>query len=328
MNMTPISELQHLVASLKDARVLVLGDLMLDTYLMGDAARISPEAPVPVVKLKVKEHRLGGAANTAMNVAALGGEPLLVGAIGADESGEQFMNLVREHGFDGSGVIADGSVLTTRKVRVVAAGQQIVRIDEEEHLELSEELEDRAIEFVRKSLPNVGALAVSDYAKGFITPRLMTAVHDLCRLQKVPILVDPKPVNVGLYKGVDLLKPNRKETSELSGIDIVDNDTCDAAARFVMEEFSPKALLVTRGPDGMDLYREGNGPVRIRAKVSRVYDVSGAGDTVLSTLAVAYAKGVDPVSACELAAAAAAVVVTKPGTSVVTQEELLEAIRE
>jgi len=325
--MTFNTELEKLVESLKGARVLVMGDLMLDTYLIGKAARISPEAPVPVVRLEKRDDRLGGAANCAMNVAALGGEPIMMGAIGRLEAGERFLSIVHEHGFADDGILVHDYFMTTRKVRVVADGQQIARVDEEERLTMSESFQRKALAFLTKTVPTVGAIAVSDYAKGFVTPEFMTALHDLSRLHSIPVLVDPKPVNVALYKGCDLMKPNRKETMELSGIEIVDDQSCDSAALNVMYRYSPRALLVTRGPDGMDLYREDSPPVRIRTRVSRIYDVSGAGDTVLATVALGYARKIDPADACRLAAAAAAVAVTKPGTSTVSPEELVESVR-
>jgi len=324
--MKSTSELARVVPTLKGARVLVVGDLMLDTYLIGAAARISPEAPVPVVRLETREDRLGGAANCAMNVAALGGEPIMMGAIGRKEAGERFIQIVHQQGFEDEGILLHDYFLTTRKVRVVAEGQQIVRVDEEEELTMSEGFRKKALMFVEKTVPTVDAIAVSDYAKGFITGELMTALHDLSRMHGIAVLVDPKPVNIALYKGCALLKPNRKETSELSGIIVLDDRTCDAAAMKLLKAYSPRALLVTRGPEGMDLYRQEQDPVRIKAHVSRVYDVSGAGDTVLATLALGYARKVDPVDACRLAAAAAAVSVTKPGTSTVSPEELMQSI--
>ena len=280
--MKPTSHLAELVPTLKDARVLVIGDLMLDTYLIGKANRISPEAPVPVVKLDIRDDRLGGAANCAMNIAALGGVPVMMGAIGKNDAGERFIEIVRQHGFEEDGILRHDYFLTTRKVRVVAEGQQIVRVDEEERLEMSDGFQRRMFEFVEKAIPDVDAVAVSDYAKGFVTGELMTRLQNLSRPRDIPVLVDPKPVNIGFYKGVDLLKPNRRETGQLGGIDIVDDRTCDTAALRVMYEYTPRALLVTKGPEGMDLYREDAEPVRIRAEVSRVYDVSGAGDTVLA----------------------------------------------
>ena len=326
--MNPVKTLEKIISSFQGARVLVIGDLMLDTYLIGTAARISPEAPVPVVELQVREDRLGGAANCAMNISSLGGEPVIVGAVGRAEAGERFIDLVRQQGFDEQGIVSHDHILTTRKVRVVAAGQQIVRVDEEEPLVLPERLENRLVHFIEKMIPSVGAVSVSDYAKGLITPRIMTALFDLARVRRIPVLVDPKPANIRLYKGCDLMKPNRKETAELAGMTIIDDASCDEAARKVLHEYSPRALLITRGPEGMDLYREGMAPVRVKARVSRVYDVSGAGDTVLATCAIAYSRGVDPVKACELAVAAASVVVRKPGTSTVTPEELLESLRD
>lgn len=318
--------LEAYVRQLRGARVLVAGDLMLDTYLIGTAVRISPEAPVPVVKLEIRDDRLGGAANCAMNIAALGGEPIIVGAVGRAEAGSRFLDIVRQNGFREDGIISHDHILTTRKVRVVAAGQQIVRVDEEEPLILPERLENKLISFIEKNISSVQAFAVSDYAKGLINPRIMTAIHDLSRMRKIPVLIDPKPPNAILYKGCDLLKPNTREISELAGISVINNSTCDQAARIVLEKYSPRALLVTRGPEGMNLYREGEEPVRVKTKVSQVFDVSGAGDSVLATLALAYAKGINAVHACQLAAAAAAVVVRKPGTSTVSPEELIESI--
>ena len=320
------AELEKIVSDFKNAKVLVIGDLMLDTYLFGEAARISPEAPVPVVKLARREDRPGGAANTAMNIAALGGKPLVMGAIGRDDSGKRFMVLMDHNSFPTDGIFAGEGITTIRKVRVVAGTQQIVRVDEEEPLHWSDELSDEALKFIEKSVPDVDAVAISDYAKGFLNGNLMTKLNDVARIRNIPILVDPKPVNIGLYKGCELLKPNRKETEELSGIEITDNDSCDRAASVIMENYSPRALLVTRGSEGMDLYREGHNVARIGARISHVFDVSGAGDTVLATLALAFAKKVDPVIACELASYAAGVAVRKPGTSVVTPEELIESI--
>jgi rfaE bifunctional protein kinase chain/domain len=324
--MISTDELAGLIPKFAGARILVVGDLMLDTYLIGKAGRISPEAPVPVVRLDVRDDRLGGAANCAMNVAALGGVPVMMGAIGKKEAGERFIDIVHQHGFEDGGILQHDYFLTTRKVRVVAEGQQIVRVDEEEPLTMSDSFSRRVFDYLEKAVPTVDAVAVSDYAKGFINGELMTRLHDLARQKEIPILVDPKPVNIGFYKGVDLLKPNRLETSQLGGIDILDDRTCDTASLRVMYEYSPHALLVTRGRDGMDLYREDAEPVRIRSEVSHVYDVSGAGDTVLAVLALGYACKLDPVDACRLAAAAAAVVVRKPGTSTLTQEELTDEL--
>ena len=321
-------DLKKLAGELKGAKILVMGDLMLDTYLMGEAARISPEAPVPVVRLKVREDRPGGAANCAMNVDALGGSVVLAGCIGTDESGIKFNETIKNAGFDSGGVISDEKAVTIHKVRIVAGMQQIVRVDEERIYPLAENVESSIIDFLKTAIPGVDAVAVSDYAKGFVTPRIMTGLHDLSRMHGVPVLIDPKPVNANLYRGCDLIKPNVKETSEMSKIDIIDDETCDLAAERLMDTISPRALLITRGAEGMALYRNDKPSVRIKAGISRVYDVSGAGDTVLAVLAMAYARKIDPAQACMLASAAAAVVVRKPGTSTLTREELIEEIGE
>jgi len=324
--MTGNPNLADSVKKLSGARVLVVGDLMLDTYLIGNASRISPEAPVPVVHLENRDDRLGGSANCAMNIAALGGVPVMMGAVGRKEAGERFMDIVHQKDFDSSGILLHDYFLTTRKVRVVADQQQIVRVDEEEKLQFTEKFLNKALAFLETSVPTVDAVAVSDYAKGFVTPEIMTKLHDLSRLHHKPVLVDPKPVNACLFKGCTLLKPNKIEAVELSGLDISDDQSCDAAALHIMYEYTPGALLITRGPDGMSLYRKESDPVHIKTRQARVYDVSGAGDTVLATLALCYARGLDTVEACNIASAAATVVVNKPGTSTLSPAELSNAL--
>lgn len=320
------AELEKTVVNLAGAKVLVVGDLMLDTYMIGNAARISPEAPVPVIQLAWVEDRPGGAANTAMNISALGGEPVILGAIGPDDAGRTFMDILTANGFNDEGIFVHDDISTIRKTRVVAGNQQIVRIDDEEVFNWQKDLVETVFESVERMVPEVDAIAVSDYAKGFLTGKLMTKLNDTARMHNVPILVDPKPVNAVLFKGCDLLKPNKKEASELSGIEILDDASCNKAAAIIMNEFSPRALLITRGSDGMDLYRIKQETVRIAAHISQVFDVSGAGDTVLAMLAIAYAKKVDPEIACELASYAAGVAVRKPGTSVVTADEVIKTI--
>lgn len=324
--MTSGSELEKTVKNLAGAKVLVLGDLMLDTYMIGDAVRISPEAPVPVLQLAWVEDRPGGAANTAMNISALGGEPVILGAIGPDDAGHRFMDILTAKGFSDEGIFVHDDISTTRKTRVVAGTQQIVRIDEEEVFNWKKDLVKKVFESIERMVPDVEAIAISDYAKGFLTGKLMTKLNDTARMHNIPILVDPKPVNAGLFKGCDLLKPNKKEATELSGIEILDDASCDKAAAIIMNEFSPRALLITRGADGMDLYRKKQETVRIKAHISQVFDVSGAGDTVLAMLAIAFARKIEPEIACELASYAAGVAVRKPGTSVVTLDEVIKTI--
>jgi len=325
--MSLVEKYGSLFNSFSGKKVLVVGDLMLDTYLIGKASRISPEAPVPVVKLDHREDRLGGAANCAMNIAALGGVPIMMGAVGRQEPGERFLEIVHQHDFPDQGILVHDYFTTTRKVRVVAESQQIVRVDEEVKFEMTDMNFKRSVSFLEKTIPEVGAIAISDYAKGFVTGELMTEINNLAKIRTIPILVDPKPVNASLFKGVELLKPNRKEAGELSGIDITDDKSCDLAAEKIIGEYSPKALLITRGSHGMHLYNEDASPVRMLVNVSYVYDVSGAGDTVLATIALARAAGVEIADACEVAAYAASVAVRKPGTSTVTPDEILDALK-
>jgi D-beta-D-heptose 7-phosphate kinase/D-beta-D-heptose 1-phosphate adenosyltransferase len=307
-----------------NARIVVVGDLMLDEFVFGSVRRISPEAPVPVVEISGRRFAAGGAANVAANVAALGAAVSLGGVTGEDEAGANLRGLLRGMTLDGSTVLSDGSRPTSSKTRIVAAGQQIVRMDHESRAALSGAAEDRMIEAARPALRNAGACVISDYGKGVVTTRLVAALVAEAAVRGIPVLVDPKGHDYSKYAGVTLITPNLKE-AELAATRPIhsDEDMIEAAVR-IMANVKCPALLITQGASGMTLFREGQPPLHSAALAHQVFDVTGAGDTVVATLAVGMACGLPVQDAMLLANVAAGIVVEKPGTATVSLDEIAE----
>lgn len=310
------------LAALCGRRILVLGDVMLDTFVYGECARISPEAPIPVVRIEREEAMLGGAGNVSRNIAALGATAILIGIVGDDPAGVALRARIAAE----SGIIADlvsDGRPTTQKTRFVAAQQQMLRVDSEKSYPA-----DPAplLSAVERQIDHVDAVVLSDYAKGVLTPHLLHAVIRCARQAGKPIIADPKSTDVARYNGVTLMTPNAHEASAASGIacDADDAAAGDAADRLLQRMPDSPGLLVTRGPHGMTLAQRGAPPRHFHARARAVFDVSGAGDTVVATLAVALAAGIDLSDAAELANIAAGVAVSKPGTAVVTVDELRE----
>ncbi len=321
-------DIHNALKSLSRGRVLVMGDVMLDEYILGDCGRLSPEAPVPVVKRLRNELRPGGAANVVRNLIALCSRTSIICAVGDDDSGIAISRLLDEIGCSRDGVIVEKSLRTPRKTRIIAGGQQIVRIDDEEPAPLSDGLADRAIGYLEGMVDNFDVILISDYNKGFITPKLMKGVLDVAASKRKFVMVDPKPANINYYRGVGLIKPNRREAAEISGIEFTDPDSIIEAGRILHEQLSPDYMLITAGEMGMFLIGPDNMAHHIPSLERRVYDVSGAGDTVIATLAAAFGGGADMLEAVMLANVAAAGVVTKLGTSTVATEELARLITE
>ncbi len=303
----------------------MVGDVMLDRYLWGDTARISPEAPVPVIEAREESHRLGGAANVAHNVRALGGEAMLVGVIGNDASGADLRALLGERAIALDGLVIDAARRTTSKTRVLARHQQIVRIDREDPAEVEgsvlAELEAR----VREALAEATACVVSDYGKGVITRALLATLLAEAKRRDVPIAVDPKETHFFAYRGVATLTPNTSEASAAFGRRIKDESTLLAAGRYLREELEARSVLITRGEHGMTLFREASDPLHFPALAREVFDVTGAGDTVVSTLAMVLGAGGDLAEAAALSNHAAGIVVREVGTAVTSAEELRRA---
>lgn len=304
--------------------VLVVGDLMLDEFVWGSVARISPEAPVPVVEVQKRTFVAGGAANTAANVAALGGTPFLAGLVGDDAHGERVCELLRTNNVDVGPVVRDRHRPTTTKTRVIAHSQQMLRVDHEKPGAISKELEDALLGRIATVLPVVRGCVVSDYGKGVVTPRFVGELIATCRAARVPVVVDPKGVDYQKYRGATVIKPNQLEAGKVLNRDLRDADAVRAAGRELTEQLNT-SILITQGAAGMSLFEKGRPMVHVPAQAREVFDVTGAGDTVAGTMALALAGGGTLEAACRLASAAAAVVVGKVGTATVSVEELFAA---
>jgi len=314
--------LPELLAEFPGRRVLVLGDVMLDEYIWGEVRRISPEAPVPVVEVRRRSFVPGGAANTAANVAALGGRPLLVSAVGRDHAASKLREMLAQNGTDADGLCVDGGRSTTTKSRIVAHNQQVARLDVEEREPLPPALEDALLAAVHKHLPRVEACIISDYGKGVVTTRVARECIRLARQAGRPVVVDPKGTDYTKYRGATVVKPNLHEAERSAKREITGEAALHEAAARLVELLGESALLVTRGPDGMSLFRPGAEPLHVLAVVRNVFDVTGAGDTVAGTLAMGLAARAPLEQAIQLANRAASIVVGKVGTATVTCDEL------
>jgi len=320
------ARLRALVSRFRRVRVLVLGDLMLDRFVWGDVRRISPEAPVPVVRVTAEETRAGGAGNVAANVAALGGHPAVAGLVGADAAGNQLLAALRAAGADTTAVLRVRHPGTIEKTRIIAHHQQVVRLDREHHDAVTPGLRRRLAAAVLARLRRADVLVVSDYGKGAIDAELLRRLADRHRRQPFTWIVDPKGVNFPHYRRVSLIKPNVKEAALASGIEITGPETLRQAGERLLERWASDAVLISRGEDGMTLFRRGGGMRTFPTAAREVFDVTGAGDTVVATCALALGAGGSLEDATHLANHAAGIVVGKVGTANVTAPELLAAL--
>jgi D-beta-D-heptose 7-phosphate kinase/D-beta-D-heptose 1-phosphate adenosyltransferase len=318
--------LERFIDSFRDRRILILGDLILDEYIWGDAERISPEAPVPVVHVRKREIRPGGAANVAMTILALGGRPILAGVVGDDETGDRIRLTVNNLGMTTEGLVSEIGRVTPLKTRVLASNQQMLRVDSESVKPIDPSARLKLENYLVDAIDGVDALLISDYAKGTVIVELLAPVLDKAKSRDLLITVDPKPSNMNLYKGVTLVSPNLKEAQAASGIQIKDRESLAQAARKLMECVAPKALLITRGADGLSLYTSDGASHHLPAMTSEVYDVSGAGDTMIGTLTLALSAGANLMEAVEIANCTAGVVVRKPGVATASPQELKETL--
>ena len=315
-----------LVPQLAGLPIVILGDLMLDHFIFGRVNRISPEAPVPVVEFEREEFRAGGAANVAQNVRELGGRVEIVGLIGRDDHGAQVKDALRNAGIGISGIVVDESRPTTRKMRVVTSrNQQVARIDYESDREARGDVEAALLAALEAAAGTAKALVISDYLKGSITRPLVARAVSLARDRRIPVLVDPKIPHLDYYSGVTLVTPNNAEAETAAHARIRSHADAKRAARAIRDRLGCKGVLITRGEAGMwllDDHNEGH----LAAAAREVADVTGAGDTVIATLALALAAGADIVEAATLANAAAGVTVSKFGPSSVTPAELINGV--
>jgi D-glycero-beta-D-manno-heptose-7-phosphate kinase len=329
-----VARARQILARAQRARVLVVGDAMLDHFIQGSVARISPEAPVPVLDFESESFMPGGAANVARNLTSLQVPTELLGAIGADAAGTQLRSLLGKYRIGCRGLLADAARTTSVKTRVVAQKQQIVRIDRESRNGLNRALAGRVLALVERMIPRTAALIVGDYGKGVVTQSLLDEIKALCRARGVWLSVDPKPVHHLDLSGLSLITPNRKEAFELSGLPdetrhadpFRDLNLIRTAGR-LLTELRPAVLLITLGELGMLLCQHGQRPFHIPTVAQEVFDVSGAGDTVIATFTLAIAAGASPVEAAILSNHAAGLVVGKIGTATVSVEELLASFK-
>ncbi len=315
-------DLKSILESFRTSRIMVLGDVMLDEYLWGKVQRISPEAPVPIVEINRTEYRPGGAANVAVNLAALGVKTELVGITGKDSQAKILMNLLQERQITTEGLFPDDNRPTTLKTRIGAVSQQIVRLDCEDTSELSPKLEKAIYAHIKTRLPECDALIIEDYDKGLLNGNFISKVLELACQQGVVVAVDPKLANFNYYRNLDILKPNYKELQDYMGRRFQNEDEFISYAGIICRQFEIKHLVVTRGSQGMFIFGPDKLIKHLPSFARDVYDVSGAGDTVISAMTAAYLTGQDIIQSALVANHAAAVVVAKQGTATASSEEI------
>ncbi|MBW2516509.1 MAG: D-glycero-beta-D-manno-heptose-7-phosphate kinase [Deltaproteobacteria bacterium] len=314
------------IEKLAGCHILVVGDLMLDAYLWGEAERISPEAPVQVVSVTSEEHALGGAGNVINNLVALGAQVSAVGVIGSGPDAQLILNRLNALGVHTGSVIQDPQRPTTRKTRVIANHQHVLRFDREVKTEINRQLLSQILQSATDRIAATDLILVSDYGKGLITKKLMQKLNAAAQKHGKRVIVDPKGLDFAKYAGASLITPNQKETALAAGIDIVDHKTLAQAARRLIKKTGIDKILVTCGKDGMVYFERNARPYRIRTKARQVFDVSGAGDTVLAVLGLAIAAGYAVKEAVALSNTAAGIVVGKVGTAPVSKSELAASL--
>lgn len=314
----------------REARIVVIGDIILDQYVWGNVRRISPEAPVPVVEVESESQMLGGAGNVVRNLATLGARPFLCGVVGDDPEGRKVLQDLEALGLSTSAVVVEASRPTSVKTRIVAHHQQVVRFDRETRQPLHTESTRRIIDILGSRLQELDVLVISDYGKGVVTSSLMEGIWEMIRRTGAPrpmLTVDPKTGNFECYKGVTVITPNHHEAGLFCGLELGEEEALLRAGTHMREALGCSAVLITRGKEGMTLF-EGNGEVTHIPTVARkVFDVTGAGDTVIGTLSLGLASGLDMKTAALLSNYAAGIVVGEVGTSAVQAQDLKRALQ-
>lgn len=318
----------EIVGRMHEMSVVVLGDLMLDEFVWGEVTRISPEAPVPVVDVRRESVHLGGAANVLANLVALGARASISGVVGDDRAGERLRTSLHETSPAQTDemIVVDRSRPSTVKTRIIAHNQTVVRADRERRTPVDAPTEDRIISALQNALMEANAFVVSDYDKGAVTQRILKAVLPLAYGRGIPVLIDPKIRNFDAYRPATLITPNHHEALRLTATEEDTDEGLKRAAQLIEERLGCDAVLITRGPGGMMLLEGRNDPVYVETAAREVYDVTGAGDTVIATLAASLTAGATMLEAAILANHAAGIVVGKIGTATATRDELTSAI--
>jgi len=327
---------KNILREFKKKKILVIGDLILDRYIWGKVNRISPEAPVPVVEVTDENFLLGGASNVANNIAALGGRATIVGVAGNDIAGGIMMKMLEERGIQCGGVFWSSTRPTATKTRIIAHNQQVVRFDREDKEKVDGKVLKGLLGYIRSAIPNHDAVIISDYKKGVVSSELVREVLKHSRPKNVFVSVDPKVSHFYCYKNVSLITPNVMEASVASGIEIKDEKSLVNAGRALCKKISCDAILITRGEYGMSLFEKDKGStsaevlpkvVHIPTVAKNVYDVTGAGDTVIAAFTIAYAAGASMKEAAVISNHAAGIVVGEVGTAVVKIDQLRKSLR-
>lgn len=318
----------EIISNFSQSGVLVIGDVMVDHFIWGKVSRISPEAPVPVVDVQKDSVLLGGCANVLNSIYAMGGKVYVTGVIGADDIGQGLINELRSRKIDPAGIVVEKGRPTTLKTRVVAHGQQVVRFDNESRKPIPKASIQKILDYVKSLHKKIGAIVVSDYSKGVISRELIEGIKSIVKDSNIFICLDPKQSDFSIYQGVHVITPNHHEAQRAVGMEINNSDDLMLLGEKLLKKFDFKALLVTRGEEGMSLFekRRKIEHTYFPAQAKEVYDVTGAGDTVIGVLALALAAQADLKEATCLANHAAGIVVGKVGTATVSQEELKEVL--
>lgn len=316
------------IQNFNKAAVLVIGDIIADHYVWGKVERISPEAPVPIVDVQRESYMLGGAGNVANNILSLEGNVRICGVVGRDEMGRWITHSLRVQGVDTSGVVVEDGRPTTKKTRVIAHSQHVVRFDHECRREITTEAEDIILEYVKNHIKDIRVVVISDYAKGVVTRYLLKRLLELALENDIDVVVDPKLKHFDYYIGSTIMTPNTAEASMASGLNIGDEESLHRAGEILLKQSGSKAILITRGEHGMNLFERSGEVTHIPAVAREVFDVTGAGDTVVSTIALALAAGASLKDASRLANYAAGIVVGIIGTGTVRKDQLLSTLTE
>ncbi len=311
--MIKIKKLKQIEKSFSNKKIAVIGDMMLDGYFWGNVTRISPEAPVPIVGVDNEFYKFGGAANVAINILKLGGTPLPIGIIGNDEDGKIFSSLLTEYNIPTNGILIDQTRKTTVKTRVVAGTQHIVRIDKESKGYIKKSLANKLVKLLEENISDLDAIILQDYNKGVLTPSLIETVIDIANKNNKIISVDPKFLNFRNYKNVTLFKPNKKETEDILGMQVETDADISKAGKQLLQILNARYVLLTLGEKGIALFEKDKKEIRIPTKARKVADVSGAGDTVISTLTFALCTGANIKEAAYIANYAAGLVCEEVG---------------
>ena len=320
------NRIKELKDNFEGKRIAIIGDMMLDGYFWGDVKRISPEAPVPVLEVEEEFFRFGGAANVALNISTLGGIPIPIGVIGDDNNGAIFSSLLNDSKISDNGIIIDDTRPTTTKTRVIADSQHVVRIDKESKEYLNSKMEGKIFDYVKKNINDLDGIILQDYNKGVLTELLITKIVNESNEMNKLITVDPKFENFWSYKNVTVFKPNRKEVEEKLGLKITSSEDVSFAGSKLLEKLNVQYVLLTLGEEGIAVFEKGKEEKRMPTKARKVADVSGAGDTVISTLTLSLAAGADILEASYLANYAGGIVCGEVGIVPIDKEKLFTTI--